>query len=357
MTPTLFNPYRFAAGSAIAGWKYLDHETLTTDEDNIGISGLDDYPFYLALMWFKGDGDIDCFLKLGDSSGLAGTGDYAFRASYQGDAQADADTQNHINFQNNFGGYTDNSYKSNFTIALIQNFSGQEKVADLWYTFSRPAVTNRVSCGNGCGKANFTNALEEIRFENNPSVTGDFLTDSELVVFGFDPTDPTGGAFEEIGSGTQADGSSLNANISDTKKYMFYQGYLRQADTGSAKETELNFFLNNDRSGASYSYGYNQDGGSYAGTDNTARLYEKDTPATYGWFMQGWIASVSGYPKLVSFIDSSNSGSTASTPNLSSMIGGGAYVGTGATSSVDFDIQSGTPNITDGELKVWGFTP
>tara|TARA_R100001086_G_scaffold97791_1_gene48645 strand:- start:797 stop:1852 length:1056 start_codon:yes stop_codon:yes gene_type:complete len=347
----LVNPYMVSPSSSLGGWKYLDKDVLTGTADSCTVSGLSDFPFYLFFFYEKGSGDTMTEIRFGDSGGIKTGMNYSERSRYNGATSTSTGIdQTSIFYDNNFSGLTD---ETTLTVGYLSNFSSEEKFCNLQFTHSRGSGTGTaVSIGQGVGKVEFTTQLTDIQMIQTD--TGDWLADTELVVLGYDPSDDTGGFFEELGTDSIPTGTadSLNASLSSSAKYLWWNSIVYQPLTNG-----IYAHLNNDQTANSYTYRYSVNGTAGAGAINQERLFQSIDDTWAGYFLQGWIVNPTSDVKLGCFHDCESDSSSAASPNLTSAIYGCKWDDTATLTSCDLD-KGGSGAFTAGsQLSVWGGSP
>ena len=97
----IIQPYRFAdAGTGIAGWEYIDKDTATGSTDELTVSSLPDYPYFMYLFYeVRGDGDTMTEIRFGIDGAIKTGNNYSERASYNAGAQQTAIDQSSIFLQ------------------------------------------------------------------------------------------------------------------------------------------------------------------------------------------------------------------------------------------------------------------
>ncbi len=198
----------------VGGWKEIGRTTLGSAGDTISVSSLSDKRYYMILADKISSGEASSGIRFNNDSGS----NYAYRASYNGAADGTGTSQTYFNYD------PDDTYNS-FLVGHITNNSSNEKLL-IEHIVNQQATgaANAPSRGEGVGKwANTSNAINRIDYVNQN--TGDFDTNSELVILGWDPDDThTNNFWTELANVTLgSDGDTIDSGVFESKKYLWFQ--------------------------------------------------------------------------------------------------------------------------------------
>ena len=225
------------------GWKFLGRSTRVSG-DKLQVASLGNYPYYMILA------DVKCTssntlvprFTINDDTGS----NYASRSSYNGgsDDLHTSESNSHGLIQT-----LETSGEKGFIVNYLANKSGQEKLN----------ICNTTDTDAGTG-GNAANRREKVwKWVSNAVVTsielinigtGDFGTNDEIVVLGYDPTATnTSDYWEELASvELTSAGSELSSGTFTAKKYLWVQVYVK-GDSSSAPNLRVQ--VNGD-SGSNY---------------------------------------------------------------------------------------------------------
>ena len=219
---------------SVGGWVELARTTLGSAGDTITVSGLANKRYYMLLRNNFNSGAVRTGLRLGNSSIDTGN-NYNNRRSNNG-------TGNYTNTSTNrIVGDTD-VVGQDLNVEYISNKSDKEKLF-----IRNQVVQNTAGTGNPVNRtemvgkwANTTNPIGTIQSVNTE--TGNFASDSEIVVLGWDPEDThTTNFWEEIHSTTiTANTSSFDTGTFATKKYLWIQMYNTSKSSGNNYKFRFN---------------------------------------------------------------------------------------------------------------------
>ena len=345
-TGTGFNPVP-AGVNGVGGWKEVGRTTLGSAGDDINISSIPDKRYYMLLLNILNSGNSQPGVRLGNSS-LDSGGNYGERWSVNGGTdQPQAPNTYHLQWVEGFNPYP------LFGVDYISNKSGEE-------TIGISHLTNPNTAGKGTApvrqesvfKWTGTSLVDIIGFNNKGS--GDFASDSEGVVLGWDPDDThTDNFWEELASVDLSGGvaDTLSASIVD-KKYLWIQAYIEGSATAEAEFRVGDISLD---TGTNYANRYSSDGGS-----DTLEI--NDTSITGNWtvgadvpiFWNIFIINNASNEKLAIVHGArQNTAGAGSAPRRFEIVGKWAET-TNQIGIVGFD-NVGTGNFnTNCIMKVWG---
>jgi len=331
-------------GAGIDGWKLLDSEILTGTSDTLTVSGLDDNLYYMILSNVLGSGNTANGMRLGEGDVIA-TDDYAYRYQYQDESDTTATGANKL-----FDGNSFSSYTQDLRVGWISNGTGKEKSTNTMWTYQREAGSaNAPANGQGSGKATFTDPITDIQLYQFDD--GDFASDSELVVLGYDPDgSTTGGFWEQLGTNTlTGSATDLNVTLSSSPKYLWFEAFgLQNLSNGM-------WITVNEEEGNEYAYRYTANGGSTSPATNKAGVIQNHTATNYGWYLTGFILNVLDQEKLFVMQDMENKTATSTAPDLTSVISGAKWANTDELiDTISINNQGGNDLLEHTSLTVWG---
>ncbi len=244
------------------------------------------------------------------------------------------------------GGYAN---QSSFDVGFCTNTASEEKII-IHHGVSEKASgastsPDRMEIANKwCNTSDSISSLKMLGVGSS----GNFTSDSEVIVLGFDPADTEGtNVWEELASAT-GDGSSGTLSASFTsKKYLMIEAFT-ETSTGSARFRVGNSSLD---SGNNYATRISSNGGSEdVTTSHSGNSYSSDTPIYWKIFM----INKSDKEKL--WINQMTRQNSAGSSNTVSRV---EEVGKWANTSNQADIigfVNSTGNFTTNSfVKIWGF--
>ena len=321
------------------GWVELGRTTLGSAGDTIDVASLPDKRYYMVLGHSLPTGQARMQFRLNSDTGA----NYAYRASVDGGADVTAGSAVRI-----ISGYGSTSLPQ-FTVAYLSNLSSKEKLF----------MSNTISQGTA-GAGNAPNRQENVnKWANTSSVIssiqgsndlgGDFNTNSEVVVLGYDPDDThTTNFWEELASVDWSSGSSISSGTISAKKYLWVQAYSKNDST--AGQAVIKF---NSDGGTNYAdrYSYNS-GTDGTDTSNVHGLLDTTSSANDLVFYNMFIVNNSANEKLI-INHSVNIGGTGAgnAPNRTENV----LKWTNTSSQItDIEFKRSSGNMTAGQIKVWG---
>jgi hypothetical protein len=237
------------------GWKEVARTTLGSAGDVLNVSSIPDKRYYMVLSDFQDSGNIQPALRLGNSS-LDSSANYRERWSTNGGSDVTQSNTYHVQWVDVTG-----KTKPIFGVNYIANKSGKEKLGI-------SHIMN--NGGNGAGNAparqesvfkwTGTSLMDILGYNNLGN--GDFDTDSEVVILGYDPDDTHTTNFWEPLADINATGSqsSFDTGTFTAKKYLWIQFYWKATFTGAYTTMRVgNTTLD---SGSNYAWRWSNNGGS-----------------------------------------------------------------------------------------------
>ena len=222
MSQNIVSSYRFGAAGDPSGWKQIGYTQLASTNNEIIVSGIDNYPYLKLLIYVNGTtgsaNNLDIQFN-GDSSG-----NYAFdyAINENSTAQSINVTQGWKVKFNQAGG---SPSEPTFCVVDIMNSSSEEKLGMAYsVTSANPnSASDPVQSQRTYAKwVNTADPIDEIRVYHQSAST-DLNAGSEVVVLGFDPSADTGtNFFDEIANVDLSGGASgtLDTPQFTPKKYM-----------------------------------------------------------------------------------------------------------------------------------------
>jgi len=241
--------------------------------------------------------------------------------------------------------------KPMFIVQNIVNVPAQEKLI----------ISETNNCATGSGNAPnrielvgkwespSNTAIQSVSFNNTS--TGDYATDSEIVVLGCDNDEADSGTnfWQQLASvSTSSSGSELSSGTITAKKYLMFEATM--VGTNGTPKSQLAF---NASSGGDYSDRYSTNSGAESGThtdDTSIMLSEQDQLVES--VTVGYIINKSDSEKLVIAHNVNNTGAGEGTvPNKLESVGKWDKTDQAIT-SIQLRTHSGT--FSSASLKVWG---
>ena len=282
------NADRIGSDAISGGWKEVGRTTLGSAGDTISVSSLDDKKYYMILNNCLASGNTNCFVRTNNDTGS----NFATRGSYNGAS----DTTNSSNNAYLPDRGIEESSTDWFGVTYLANLSTKEK---LFHTEMSNANTSGAGTAperaESIGKwANTSDAINRVDFLN--SAAGNFDTNSEVVILGYDPDDThTDNFWEELVS-DEASGSvaSLESGTISAKRYLWIQCYI----SGTSASTFCETLFNND-TGSNYASRGNQNGGTdFTRTSQSDLNMFESYSNTTGAFLNAFIINNSSNEKL-----------------------------------------------------------
>jgi len=330
------------AGSAVGGWVELGRTTLGSAGDTIDISSLPDKRYYMILADFIADGRLDPRLTFNADTGS----NYSQRTSFNGGSDSTA-----VNLTSISGASRQAGGTNMFGFYYISNVSSKEKLLKHWWA--------NTHAGAGAGTApertewtakwaNTSNAIDQVTSTN--ADTGDFNTDSEIVVLGWSPDDEdTGGFWEELAS-VELTGTAdtISSGTITAKKYLWIQFYQKSSGACNIQMT-----FNND-TGSNYARRGNNDGGSDFTSTSASSLQFQTSDTDSAHYFDMFIVNNSANEKLgISHGVTQNTAGADTSPQRKEQVHKWANTSAQIT-EIDIDNTDGGDYASGTILKVWG---
>jgi len=252
----------------VGGWKEVGRTKLGSGGDTITVSSLPDKRYYMILGF-----GLDTGGTIGMNQRLNGdtSNNYSSRQSQNGGS----DTEQTTTAQ---GRWADTNASDHFGVCWLANKSDREK---LMYGIANQqkgtAASQAPASFETASKwANASNAVSSFTMQNFG--TGNYDTNSEVVVLAYDPDDThTDNFWEELASVTTTTSGTISSGTITAKKYLMYQIIGKKASgsgTGSPRfqfngDTGSNYSQRNSINGTHYEYG-SQSSANIGGDGNTA---------------------------------------------------------------------------------------
>jgi hypothetical protein len=322
------------------GWKEVGRTTLGSAGDTISVSSLADKRYYMFLNDLTATGGtIAATLRLNNDSGT----NYARRRSINGgsDNAYPNDTIMTLN------GNTDTNPR--FDVGYLANLSSKEKL-----NITHGVYQNSSGAGTAPTRTEIVNKWENTsdainRVDVINTGAGDFNTNSEVVVLGWDPDDThTDNFWEELASGTGS-GSSINTGIFTTKKYLHVQIY----SAGAASSTTIGTQFNSD-TGTNYAERRSSNGGSDASGGGGSVFSVDGNNGTVPMFYNLFIINNASNEKLcIGHSVTQNTAGSGTAPTRSETVAKWANTSSQIT-SIQWKPNSSTTLNSGFLYKVWG---
>ena len=244
-------------GGGIGGWVELARTTLGSVGDTITVSSLSNKRYYMILSSQLNSGAIYSRLTMNNDTGSS----YAFRRNIDNGGDANGISQSSI------ADITNTATYPYLFVGYVSNYSTKEKLVQILSVGQNTAgAANAPTRTENVAKwTNISNAIN--RFDLNNTGSGDFDTNSEVVVLGWDPADTHSNNFWTELASTTLTGSAdtINSGTFTAKKYLWVQAAF--ISSGGACEPMLTF---NGDTGANYTYRRSVNGSESTGTSQTS---------------------------------------------------------------------------------------
>jgi len=338
ITSNMSSGFWLGGGGPIGGWKELARTTLGAGSDTITVSSLADKRYYMALYYATDTGgSINANFRLNTDTAT----NYADRISAEGGADSTDVSLNRMamtaaNSHPFFGRayFANKSTKEKLMInhTIRQNTAGEANAPGRAETVGKHAQTS--------------NPISEIQLLNQG--TGDFATNSELVILGWDQADThTTNFWGQLDDFSWSSGSSFSSSTFAAKKYLWIKGYV----TRGSSPTRPNYRFNAD-SGNNYATRLSTNGGA----DSTFTSNpDTEHHGGAGTIMHDnlFIINVSSQEKLIIGFSVYNGGSGAGTaPDRIEWVSKWVNTSSQITSMTVLDALGNA--FTGGQYKVWG---
>ena len=216
---------RAAVDGVSGGWKEVGRTTLGSAGDTISVGSLSDKRYYMILNNCLASGNTNCFVRTNNDTGS----NFATRGSYNGAS----DTTNNSNNAYLPDRGIEESSTDWFGVTYLANLSTKEK---LFQTQMSNANTSGAGTAperaESVGKwTNTSDAINRVDFLN--SAAGNFDTNSEVVILGYDPDDThTTNFWEELASvELSSAGDDISSGTFTAKKYLWVQCFMDQTSS------------------------------------------------------------------------------------------------------------------------------
>ena len=339
-----------AAGGGVGGWVELARTTLGSAGDTISVTSLADKRYYMVLTDGIASGTLYPELEINADTG----NNYAYRRSINGGADSSGGTYKAL-FPSNNPVATTETY---FAVDYLSNLSAQEKLGTSHDVFSEASGAG-VAPSRQEHASKWTNTSNAInRIDRSEDGAGQYNTNSEVVVLGWDPADThTTNFWEELGEITIGSAaSSMTSSTFTAKKYLWVQGYIKPDGTDTITPT-LQLGSTTIDTGSNYATRYSFNGGADSTTtsnDTMEFLYNtgaKGEPIFFNTFI---INNASNEKLSITKVVAQETAGNTSDPERSE--GVGKWTNTSNQANIlKIDQWSGTGNLgTDSIVKIWG---
>lgn len=321
-------------------WQELGRTTLTSTGDNIDVS-FTAKPYIMILGHGIPSGVLQWELGFGTSGSFDSGNNCATRISRNG-TELTRTSQDTVESEHDLNA-------DQFSVCNIINNSDNEKICiGHEVTNNGNGVTNVPTRIEIAGKYTVTTAqINFLRLGNAGS--GDYASDSQLVVLGYDPADTTGtNSWEELASvELSSAGDAIDSGTFTAKKYLMVQTHCIASGTIS---TNIRF---NGDTGVKYAWRSQREGGTDDTQASDTSIQTGDDPVDS--FHTYFIVNKSNKEKLMQGdkIDLSAAGE-GTAPNRREQVG--KWINsTDQINEIKF-INAGTGDFASGsQIKVWGF--
>jgi len=324
------------------GWKELGRTTLSSEADDITVSGLANKRYLMVLVHCTDTGQANCNIRFNGDTGS----NYGTQTNRNG-SQSNYSSANFIQMNYN------STHDDKFHVFFVANKSDKPKLT-ISMGLERGAnsgASNAPSTINAMGKwHNTSDAISSVTIHNTGS--GGFTSGSEVVVLGHDPLDThTSGHFwDQLASvELSSDGNIIDSGVFTAKKYLWFQIYKRSA-SGDNPNMLIRY---NDDDDQDYTYRYQENYGS----STTATSQNKLAPSFVDdlEFVNAFAINTTGNEKLtwLDIVSGASAGSGAS-GKPDSWQEGAKWVDT-SNQITRIQADSGSGNFATGSwIKVWG---
>jgi hypothetical protein len=247
---------------SVGGWKELGRTTAGSAVATLGVASLTDKRYYMVLCSAICSGTVFHNIQYNSDTGT----NYAYR--YSDNGGGDGTTGSSASTLHGAPGSTTQS----FSVGYTANLATKEKLVSAHGVSqstagAATAPTRRETVGKW---ANTSVAVNEIDFSNGGG--GNFNTNSEVVVLGWDPDDThTTNFWEELASvNADGTGTGLDSGVFTAKKYLWIQSYTAYG-SGSHISPQLQVGNGTIDTGANYAVRYSDNGtadNAWTGTSN-----------------------------------------------------------------------------------------
>jgi hypothetical protein len=338
---------------SVGGWVEVGRTTLGSAGTTIDVSGLADKRYYMVLHNSISTGNVTSSVRLNGDSG----NNYAWRYNDNGTVPDPTPITN--NNAMNAGDRNPPTGGDAWAVSYLANKSGKEKLM-----YSTGLQRNTAGSGTAptrgetASKWTGTDVIDQITSVNQES--GNWSSDSEMVVLGWDPSDThTTNFWEELASVESTSASnSISTGTFTAKKYLWVQCYV-PSSTGGADNYVIRVGNSTIDDQTNYSQRYNINGGANGSgdqvTQNKIRLAFNISSGSEWFFANSFIVNNPSSEKLLISHATRNATAGAGTaPSRYEM------AGKWANTSNQIDIiellhQNTSSSLGAGSIiKVWG---
>ena len=239
---------------SVGGWVEVGRTTLGSTTKPITVSSIPDKRYYMILVDMNKSGNATSNIRVGNTT-IDPNNNYADRGSYNG--AADGTPRTSVSTHELA---TASAGVGDFIVGYVANLSAKEKLMQYYWVYN-----GAINAGTAPERAEkvgkWTNGgvsavIDTMQLYNSQS--GNYLSGSEVVVLGWDPTDThTTNFWEELASVNWSAGGEIDTGTFASKKYLWVQ--ISWQNT-TAQWTYMNF--NGDNSATKYTSRQSVDGAS-----------------------------------------------------------------------------------------------
>jgi hypothetical protein len=338
---TAERPVGSLASPSVGGWVELGRTTSGSTITDLDVTGFGNKRYYMVLGNLLHDGNQDVTMRCGQASTLDTGSTYSSRRNENGGTDTtDVSRTNMIlaDIQ---------SSTQSFGVNYFTNLSTKEKLqlGHMIYQGTAGAGNAPARTETANKWANTSNALDSLSYDS-----GSWLSGSEMVVLGWDPTDThTTNFWEELASVDLSGGAATNIDSGTitAKKYLWIQYYTEQS-----ADSDFLITFNAD-TGSNYARRYDNDGGTETTGTSLANFTQVSRTANLPQFTNMFIVNNSANEKLIiaHTVYQMTAGAGTATARWEAV---GKWANTSAQIT-SMKITSGSGNLASKTvLKIWG---
>jgi hypothetical protein len=333
---------------SVGGWHEVGRTTLGSAGTTIDVSGLADKRYYMVLHNSLSTGNVTSSVRLNGDSG----NNYAWRYNDNGATPDPTPITN--NNAMNAGDRNPPTGGDAWAVSYLANKSGKEKLMiSSGLQRNTAGASASPTRGNTASKWTGTGIIDQITSVNQES--GNWSSDSEMVVLGWDPADThTTNFWEELADVTLGSaGTVLSSGIFTAKKYLWVQAFI-DSSGGNVNDA---FRCGNGSvdTGNNYSYRFSANG--TADTANSSTQSQPDigdfSNIANGQFINMFIVNNASNEKLIICHINEGKTGTGGTPTRLELVGKWANT-SDQINIVEWRNPASNNYSTKSVIKVWG---